>query len=82
MTQRTPSEQIRTALQIKYHEFIFDESPIHGTYGLVWLARDSRTGNALAFKSLDFGRVGVTQAIEDFAYLQREFRKWMKLPPS
>jgi len=82
MTQRTPSEQIRTALQIKYHEFIFDESPIHGTYGLVWLARDSRTGNALAFKSLDFGRDGVTQAIEDFAYLQREFRKWMKLPPS
>lgn len=82
MTPGTPSEQIKAALQNTYRDFDFDESPIHGTYGLVWLARDTRTDNALAFKTLDIGRDGLSPTSQDLAYLQREFRKWMKLPPS
>lgn len=82
MESLSPSEQIREKLQRKYHTFEFDELPIHGTYGLVWLARDTKTGHGLAFKTLDFGREDVSADSPDLAYLQREFRKWMKLPPS
>jgi len=82
MSSKSLSEQVRAEMQSKYPDLIFADSPIHGTYGLVWLARDSRTDQALAFKTLDFDREDVSLASQDLAYLQREFRKWMKLPPS
>ena len=76
------TEQIKKSLQYKYPDLNFEDSPIKGTYGLVWLSRDSQTGNSLAFKTLDFEREDVNPETADLAYLQREFRKWMKIPPS
>ena len=77
-----PIAQIKTGLQLSYGPLDFDQSPILGTYGLVLLARDPRTGHKLAFKTIDLIKGGGTLTSQDLAYLQREFRKWLKLPPS
>ena len=77
-----PIDQIKAGLQKSYGSLDFDESPILGTYGLVLLATDSRTGSRLAFKTIDVAQDSIAPSSQDIAYLQREFRKWLRLPPS
>ena len=52
-----PIDQIKAGLQKSYGSLDFDESPILGTYGLVLLATDSRTGSRLAFKTIDVAQI-------------------------
>ena len=65
-------------LKRRYCDFKVCDTPLHGTYGLIWfLSNDS---GSFAVKTLAPERLEDAASQHDGEYLRREFRMWLTLP--
>lgn len=74
---------IRSWLVERFSDYDVSELPVVGTYGLVWLLEGRNyKKNRFAVKTLPLpGESEAGKFPHDLAYLQREFRLWLQLPP-
>jgi serine/threonine protein kinase len=75
------TRDLREWLVHHFYDYVVEEEPIKGTYGLIWfLSAKKSFPRTLAIKTLAPEALTNPETSKDIIYLRREFRMWLDLP--